>query len=423
MSPNFQALCYLTAWDKGLEVEGGLAWHAQLRKCKLDYSWASLDRVDQFLDALRTQKKPEYETFFSEQSHINLLVFIAFYVVELRGRVSGLRGGLISYQDLQEKDRSAAEVYGEGFHSILIEERGNAQFLPLVSVCTRLFEDEPDKSVAFSSGTNIQPPADRHEIFPSLKPDSLIPSFGEKYAVSDIHEAYKRWHCKPVPSEYYVANDALIRLNTDAPKLLKSGRVVWGAVVQANSGLLDPQNFGSAPAEIVYDPQGRVHQLDLFRIAKRLLELKSQSQTDEVLEVYGQHLRAEITRIFGWRTPPSLYPYELQASTAMFSSEVSFPGYVMVSPMLPIIVSDECPGSIIVAPWQLWPKEIFDEWNDILRSVFGDKARIHSQTSKNTAQVTPTKSYASLDLERKAEVLTAQERKQNKGFWQKLTGR
>lgn len=378
MSPNFQALCYLAAWEKGLPLEGGFAWETQFRKCRLDYSWASLERIDLFLDALRTQRSPVYDEFLDEQANVNLLIFIAFYVVELRSRVCGEPSQLLTYEEAVKKDWRT-EQYGQDFHSLLIEERGNTQFLPLVSICTRLFERDPDKSVAFSAGLHIQPPADKRKCFENLVPKSLIPQFYERYMASDIPTAYKRWIESPVPYDW-PPSDALVRLKGDAPKLLRSGRVVWGAVVQANNNLTNPKFFGEAPGEIVYDPCGRVDRLDLYDIACRLRELGSKIQSDPALEVYGNHLRSETTRIFGWRTPQSLYPYELQASTTMFSGEISFPGYALVSPLIPILVNDECPGSIIIAPWQLWPKDIFEDWNNTFRSRFGANARIQSQT-------------------------------------------
>lgn len=230
MSPNFQALCYLTAWEKGLAIEGGLAWESQLRKCRLDYSWASLNRIDLFLDALRKQRAPVFEEFISKSDNVNLLMLLAFYVVELRSRVSGERSAWYSYQELLEKDPSTA-AHGKGFASTIISVLDGAQFLPLVSICTRLFEANPDKSVAFSAGLLIREPADKHRQFAPLNVDSLIPQFSEKYTALAIPIGYRRWIESPVPPGM-PESDQLIRLGEDAAKLLRSGRVVWGAIVQ-----------------------------------------------------------------------------------------------------------------------------------------------------------------------------------------------
>lgn len=397
MTPNFQALCYLTAWEMGLPLEGGMAWESQLRKCRLDYSWRSLDRIDLFLDALRTQRSPVHDEFISDQSNINLLIFLAFYVVELRSRVSGQPSRWLTYKEAVEQDHRA-EAYGQGFHSILIAEQGDSQFLPLVSICVRLFESNPDKSVAFSAGIHIKTPVDKHRCFEKLAPTEIIKNFHERYLALDIPVGYKKWIEAPIPPGMPLS-DPLVRLGTDAPILLSTGYVVWGAVVQANNNLFDPSFYGAAPGDVVYDPQGRVDRIDLYHIACRLLELKDEKQTDPALEYYGNHLREETTRVFGWRTPQSLYPYELRASTTIFMSEVNFPGYAMVSPLIPILVSNECPGSVIIAPWQLWPKEIFEDWNDKLFSKFGGNARIHNQPLEKAIPVLSPADSTSVELE------------------------
>lgn len=385
MSPNFQALCYLAAWEKQLPIEGGMSWASELRAFKLDYSWGSLERIDLFLDDLRARTSPVYEEFLDHQANVNLLLFLAFYVVELRSRVAGVPHRWVTYQEALKKD-PATEVYGAGFHSFLISEYTGGQFLPLVSICTRLFEEEPDKSVAFSAGLQIKVPTDENQSFGPLTIASLIPDFSQRYQELEIPSGYRRWIESPVPADA-PSSEPLTRLRADALKLLRSGRVVWGAIVQANSALFEPTFYGTAPGELVYDPKGRVDRIDLYQIARRLHQLRDEQPQDPDLAAYSAHLQAETTRMFGWRTPSTLYPYELLASTTFFQAEVNFPGYVIASPLIPILVSDECPGSIIPAPWQLWPKEIFEEWNDMLRSKYGDKAKIHSQPSSNPASV------------------------------------
>ena len=238
----------------------------------------------------------------------------------------------------------------------------------------------------------------------------------------EIPTPYKRWIEAPFSPEW-PSSDPLTRLKKDAPKLLRSTRVVWGALVQANNGLFNPSFLADAPGEIVYDPAGKVYRMDLYHIACRLRELRSETQSDPALEIYGNHLRAETSRLFGWRTPQSLYPYELWASTTTFSGEVSFPGYAMVSPFFPILVSDECPGSVIIAPWQLWPKEFFEEWNGMLRSKFGANAKIHSQTPR---KLTP-EAIQTVDSQprqgTKSKAMIETNHPTKKSLWKRIFGR
>jgi hypothetical protein len=391
MSPNFQSLCYLAAWEKNLTVEGGLAWAAQLRQCKLDYSWASLSRIDRFLDAFRVQRAPRYEAFFDEQANTNLLVFLAFYVIEVRSRADGKARKIIRFDDLQQQNPQAADMIGQGFESLLIEQaESGSQFLPLVSICNRLFEIAPDKSVAFSAGTGLTPPADPRLPLPLRVVPSLIPDFYDRFMTTDLPPDDRRWAHVPW-WERQPTDDPLHRVVTDAPKLLKTCRVVWGAVVQSNNQLADPkyQNV-IAPVEVVYDPAGRVDRMDLYAIAQRLNELKNEPQTDPALNEYAQHLRAETTRIFGWRTPASLYPYELEASTTNAGAEHNFPSALLVNPLIPLMVSDECPGSVLFAPWQLWPSDVFHEWNRALRAKLGDEVRLRQQPKRKAIASSPS---------------------------------
>ena len=46
---------------------------------------------------------------------------------------------------------------------------------------------------------------------------------------------------------------------------------------------------------------------------------------------------------------------------------------MMASPFFPILVSDECQGSIMIAPRQLWPNAVLEEWNDMIRTKYGEQ--------------------------------------------------
>ena len=78
-----------------------------------------------------------------EQANTNLLVFLAFYVIELRSRVDGLSRKIIRFEELNARDPQAAQIYGAVFESAMIEQSDSgSQFLPLVSICERLFNAE-----------------------------------------------------------------------------------------------------------------------------------------------------------------------------------------------------------------------------------------------------------------------------------------
>lgn len=379
MSLNFQALCYLSAWEKKLSLSGGLAWEAQLRKCRLDYSWASLHRLDHFLDALRKQLKPDYDEFLKKQEQVNLLLLIAFYVGELRARVSGKPIAWLSYDEALAADPAAAK-YGAGFHSALIIEQGMTQFLPLISICTRLFSAEPDRSVAHSAGMHLTTPVNLAKSYEPLAAQNLIPDFFQRYQKSVLTEPHKQW-TSTLTQNFPGECAGFRRLQKDAPELLRSGRVVWAAIVQANSYLYEVHPDLIAPAEVLYDPEGRMNRIDLHHFAHELMQAREDNFNDPEVQRYVSHLRAETTQIFDWQTPASLCPYTLRASSILLNAEIDFPGYALCSPLIPILVSEDCAGTVMVAPWQLWPKEIFDEWLEFARQRHGETIRLPNQVS------------------------------------------
>lgn len=99
-TPN--ALYYLNAWAADSDPADGMAHRTMLKKCRLDYSVASLSRIDAFLDALRITYKPTRDAFIGHPENQNLLFFLAFYVGELVGRALGAPPLWLSYQDAKK---------------------------------------------------------------------------------------------------------------------------------------------------------------------------------------------------------------------------------------------------------------------------------------------------------------------------------
>ena len=72
MTPSLGALCCLQAWEQRAPIPGGITLEPILRRIALDYSPASLARVDTFLDALRTAKKPQPDAFLLDPAGNNI---------------------------------------------------------------------------------------------------------------------------------------------------------------------------------------------------------------------------------------------------------------------------------------------------------------------------------------------------------------
>ena len=362
MNMTAQALCYLAAWDAGLTPSGGVAHEDQLRACGLDYSWSSLDRIDAFLDALRPELGGNYHAFLNTRENYNLLYFLAFYVGEVRARTAKMPTRWATWDELLQ-EMPDCHVFGKGFHSSVVQMTPEV-FLPLVSIVSRLFDEVQTKSVQFSAGIGMEkfpgPPADQR--LPPIPPQTLVPNFPQAFAQLPLMERAlvleKVW-----PS--WVAQDPLDKLRREITLLMQKGRVVWGHIVQANKGLFDGTVAG-APLEVLYDPRGIFPHEGLHEIARMLFNLRGKQVGDPVLQRYADHLQKEVSRLFDWRTPTSLIPYPLHASTTYISRHW-LPGGRLVHPLIPLVVSEHCRGCVALAPSRVWPTDYKRLWAEITR--------------------------------------------------------
>jgi hypothetical protein len=84
---NDQILAVLDGFAAGTPVDTML-YAKQLRTVRLDYSAASLDRVDQFIAQLRDKTQPVYSDYMADPAAINLLNFIGLYVATTIARLT-----------------------------------------------------------------------------------------------------------------------------------------------------------------------------------------------------------------------------------------------------------------------------------------------------------------------------------------------
>jgi hypothetical protein len=392
MDTTTRTLCYLSAWDRGLPISGGLAHAAEVKERNLlEPSWDALGRIDAFLDDLREREQPEFSAFLQRTENVNLLYLLAFHVGEVRARTVRLCAKWATWDELISSQPELA-VFGEGFHSSFVQMQPGP-FLPLVSICERLFEGPEEKSVQFSAGGVLfpferdppEPKPPSNLPLPPVEPESLVPDFLARFE-SLYYDA--RAEYSPVRWPQITEEHALAGTVADLPTMLRSGRVVWGAIVQANKGLTDPEAGYSAPGDVLYDPQGRISPGDLREFAQGLFALKGARPEDPDQRFYADHLAGELSVVRAWPMPPSVLPYPLFVSTVLFVPSV-LPGRAIALPVVPILICDHLPGSAMVAPWEVWPEHVYAAW----REAFGQQhpqATIFSQPSPLPVSRAPT---------------------------------
>lgn len=360
MTPALAALAFLHTFDQGGTPPGGIAFEPLLRRLKLDYAPASLGRVDVFLDALRTTKKPAREAFLSDPAGQNLLLLLAFYVGEVIGRSLHCAPQWQAYEAAQ---RSHPGPLARAFETSMLCDfpvpgARVTQFAPLVAICERLFHASVDKSVAFSAGMLIPAPLQGSTQAP---PPARTPVPPE-----DVPRALAR--CTPmqrakleiVPPPW-ADGDPLQRFFASARDVLRTGRPVWGSLIQANRSLFQPEPYGGAPGEVVYDPAGRAPPEALDEVAELLLSLKGKNLPDPALAGFSDYLTDEGIRVFGLDVPQQICPYPLKVSTTFFDRGY-LPGHRITQRSFPVVVSDPHPGIVVFLPAAVWPAALVKAW-------------------------------------------------------------
>ncbi|MDR1935611.1 MAG: hypothetical protein LBS49_08540, partial [Candidatus Accumulibacter sp.] len=171
-----------------------------------------------------------------------------------------------------------------------------------------------------------------------------------------------------------LASDPLNTSVANFPTLLCEGRVVWGALVQANDDLFMPGVFDAAPAEIVYSIDGSVPPDDLKAIGRALFTLRKQlppyPYADDALKKYTAYLKIETERAFGLPVPasaaalagmPEPLPDTLRTS-ALWVVRKHLPRGYLASGVFPLLISDRCPGHAMIVPARAWPPLLLALW-------------------------------------------------------------
>lgn len=368
MNLSLTALQYLYAWDHQLPISDGVAFEALLRKQSLDYSVQSLDRIDAFLDELRELQVVHEDVVSHDPKLQSLFYLLAFYVGEVIARSVQSEPQWLSFEEYNQKfPGDPSERCFET--SVVLVFADNPQvripiFKPLISIVTRATDPNGAKSVKFSAGGQISVAmqtglaSEQPLARPPARPWPVDVGAWLQAASATDHDSLA------VREPLWGETDDLHRFFQHAPDLLRGGQVVWGAVIQANNDLFDPIGLvrdGGAPAEVLYDPQGRAPAEGLSDIARRIFACKGETFDDASLARIARHLSDETTRVFGLDVPESLSPYPLKMSTTWFSSRHLHLGHLVMR-YVPLLISSEHPGLVRPLPHRFWPEEFMLEW-------------------------------------------------------------
>lgn len=376
---TFTALCHLASWSAGRQIQGGWAFGDELRQSGiLDFSFASLDRIDAFLDQLRIQKKPVFEQAMAEPGYVNLVHLLAFYVGELISRANGVPvdWSLLEQARLPDPFSPAAEQDASPtlLLTCLVRFRADDEpqpFWPLFAIFSRLFEDGEDKSIRLSASFVMALPADETAAGRPLAPLPPVPRglhAAARFAYSGLSdEERKALFITPLG---WMASDPIQKLIDAEMDLLASGFVTWGAIVQANGLLFQQSWHRGAMGEVLYDPANRTPMDDLAAVASAVYALKAGTPSNAEEQVVAEHLRSEVNRAFGLLIPASICTHPLRLSSTFFE-QMHLPDGSLAMRQIPLLIHPKWPGVVKPLPATLWPRVVAEEWMDSSYQRFG----------------------------------------------------
>lgn len=403
-----------------------IAYHQQLLKCQLDFSLSSLKRLDKFMIAfknhqakLNTQNAP----LDDDLEVSNLFMLLSGYIGEVFARARGQVGIWFHSSEIKNPDL-LGEIAKQNFHKHFVNS-GLVYFENLAS-------GEPDSAFMVLFGYDKKLPNKQNVgVFLASFPVYKVLAGGQYISFYDYVVDFLNKIGETIPADTQIlsANNLLVEVNlsaqlanlkpieryylqikkptwmdennllyqqlTNLANLYKSGKVVWGAIIQANKemysndGLYEgqkSQKIEGYPAEIIYDPTGRTHITELIGLAHKLYELKHTKPTDSTLAKLADRITSETEYSQGMDYPKAFTSLALKIST-VFVWRLHLPNGLISTNFFPILIDEHHQGVVTVLPSRFWREDFVKLWldsqYDITRITWRLDRCIHNRESQN----------------------------------------
>ena len=351
---------YLDALVDRYPFEDGISFRKALYQLDLDFTVDSLFRVDYLLGKIGQTLQLTPQQFMARQANMNFLYCLAAYCTDVIAKSAGAR--VAWYSALQCETRypekgaiapgpamSLIGIFNEG------EEGGGQRFPPVALIVERLFGKKDSRGFrmalkAMWNNAHKSRPWQLNDQWPMIK--------------SMFATAPTNYLSLMTPS--WTDNDPMGLWYQAFPKLFQNGRLVWGALVQANGAMWGAGDF-DAPGEVLYDPRGLITNDELSELASRLYQVKHCRIHDPRVAFFSDYLTHERTRSIAARLPYSLSSGDLCCSSLMFIRKHLLGGRLQ-SRHVPLLIHDEHPGVVTVLPVRFWTESLKAEcfafgWN------------------------------------------------------------
>jgi len=146
-------------------------------------------------------------------------------------------------------------------------------------------------------------------------------------------------------------------------RLFADGRVVWGALVMANSGLFAPGKR-DLPAAVVYshDDTFDSNPLELKQVATKTVRLKDTLPDDPQLRAFAAEVTDETARENNTLVPPALTYGKVVRYETLYIQRHRLPTQYLADWILPVIVNPKRPTHVMVLPLEYWSPQLVQHW-------------------------------------------------------------
>ena len=159
------------------------------------------------------------------------------------------------------------------------------------------------------------------------------------------------------------AADPLADIFINQDRLRYRGRVVWGALVQANGLLFQPGPMDHA-ASVIWseDPYFDHEPNALVNVAMELYQLKGTDQADPDASVIARLLSSETGRGLGIKVPKRFTEGRAVQHSAMMLTRKHLPDGFLTRNLFPVWLDPEPTGQVLLVPAAYWPASLLSWW-------------------------------------------------------------
>lgn len=175
-------------------------------------------------------------------------------------------------------------------------------------------------------------------------------------------QAWDRYHLQKSTPSWLQSTDPLVEVYRRQGMLMREGRVVWGALVQANSMLFQP-GINDHPAMVIHsaDPIFAEEPDQLAAIARRLFQLKNTTPSEPSERQLAEMITDEMQRGMGWSVPKSCTAGRDVTSTTLIVFRSHLSDRILRCSVFPMLTHPET-KAVMIVPSKYWPPTFFATW-------------------------------------------------------------